>query len=64
MNLKYHLFLIISLLFLIAACKPQNNKSGGVVNNSEFSADDYMQSFRDRFNKNDSSFIIKYSDIQ
>ncbi|MDR3667853.1 MAG: L,D-transpeptidase family protein, partial [Ignavibacteriaceae bacterium] len=34
------------------------------VNNSEFSADDYMQSFRDRFNKNDSSFIIKYSDIQ
>lgn len=64
MTNKYHLFCIIALVFLISACKSQNNKPGSIENNTEFSATDFQQSLRDRFNKEDSSFGIKSSDIE
>ena len=64
MTNKYHLFYIIALVFFISACKPQNNRSGGIDNNPEFSSADYQQSLHNRFNKEDSSFVIKSSGIE
>jgi murein L,D-transpeptidase YcbB/YkuD len=64
MNIKYQLFYIITLVFLIAACKPQNIKSGGLENNPDFSPVDYQQSLQHRFNTEDSSFVVKPSDVE
>jgi L,D-transpeptidase YcbB len=64
MTNKYHLFYIIALVFFISACKPQNYRSGGIDNNSQFSSADYQQSLHNRFNKEDSSFVIKSSGIE
>jgi murein L,D-transpeptidase YcbB/YkuD len=64
MTNKYHLFYIIALVFFISACKPQNYRSGGIDNNSQFSYADYQQSLHNRFNKEDSSFVIKSSGIE
>jgi murein L,D-transpeptidase YcbB/YkuD len=64
MTTKYQLFYLIALLFLISACKSQNNRSAGTGNSPEFSPADYQQSLQHRFNKEDSSFEIKSSDIE
>jgi murein L,D-transpeptidase YcbB/YkuD len=64
MNIKYQLFFIISLVLLIAACKSQNNNPDVGKNSPEFSFADFQQSFRNRFNKEDSSFVIRSSDIE
>ena len=64
MTNKYYLFYIIALVFFISACKPQNYRSGGIDNNSQFSSADYQQSLHNRFNKEDSSFVIKSSGIE
>ena len=64
MTNKYQLFYIIALVFFISACKPQNYRSGGIDNNSQFSSADYQQSLHNRFNKEDSSFVIKSSGIE
>jgi len=64
MNTKYQLFYLIALLFLISACKSQNNRSAGTGNSPEFSPADYQQSLQHRFNKEDSSFVIKSSGIE
>ena len=64
MTNKYHLFYIIALVFFISACKPQNNRSGRIDNNPEFSSADYQQSLHNRFNKEDSSSVIKSSGIE
>jgi murein L,D-transpeptidase YcbB/YkuD len=62
MNTKYQLFYLIAFVFLISACKSQNNKSAGNI--PDFSPADYQQSLQHRFNKEDSSFVIKSSDIE
>ena len=51
-------------MFFVSACKSQNNRSGGIDNNPEFSFADYQQFLHNRFNKEDSSFVIKSSGIE
>jgi len=64
MTNKYCLFYIIALVFFLSACNSQKNKSAGTGINSEFTFSDYQQSFQHRLNKDDSSFVIKSSDIE
>ena len=64
MTNKYQVFCLIALVFLISSCKDQNNKSGSVDKNPEFSSVEFQQSLRDRFIKEDSSFVIKSSAIE
>lgn len=64
MTNKYLLFYIIALVFFISACKSENKKTHGPGNNPEFSFADYQHSLKHRFNKEDSSFVFKSSDIE
>src|ERR1039457_2626958 len=64
MKNKYQLFYILFLVFFISSCKPQNYKLAGTGNKLEFSFSDYQKSLKQRFNKEDSSFVIKSSDIE
>ena len=64
MKNKYQLFYILFLVFFISSCKPQNYKLAGTGNKLEFSFSDYQKSLKQRFNKEDSSFAIKSSDIE
>jgi murein L,D-transpeptidase YcbB/YkuD len=64
MNIKYQLFCIILLALFISACKSQNNNPGEGKNNPEFSLSDYQHSLQHRFNKADTSFDFKSSEIE
>jgi murein L,D-transpeptidase YcbB/YkuD len=64
MTYKNKIFCIILLMFFVSACKSQNNRSGGIDNNPEFSFADYQQFLHNRFNKEDSSFAIRSSEIE
>src|ERR1035437_7117053 len=64
MTNKYQVFYLIALVFFISSCKSQNNKSGTIDKNLEFSSAEFQQSLRDRFIKEDSSFVIKSSAIE
>ena len=64
MTYKNQIFCIIALMFFVSACKPENNRAYGIDNNKSFSLADYQQFLHNRFNKEDSSFVIKSSDIE
>jgi L,D-transpeptidase YcbB len=64
MTHKYQVFYIIALVFLISSCRTQNNKSSGIDKNLEYSSAEFQQSLRNRFNQEDSSFVIKSSAVE
>jgi L,D-transpeptidase YcbB len=64
MTFKYQVFYIIALVFLISSCRTQNNKLNNIDNNPEFSSAEFQQSLRNRFIKEDSSFVNQSSVIE
>jgi len=61
---KIQLLTLVSALLLIVSCRQENNNSNNAGKKPEFSSHEYQQSFQERFNKEDTSFIIKPSAIE